>query len=186
MGWTSWYAGYGKKRKDIILNEVVDNNNYEILRAEEKGSNVWIISKNKNTGSRFGVLFLTSYKNGEFAYKDISIDMSPYYWNCSKTYYEMCKEIYKNNTGYAQEWLKNYEKYNNAEKERKELIKSLKVGDIIEFETANYANKRQWQVSHILKNGTVLFEMHKLRGWKQEKFKKIDKFNDREYIKEVV
>lgn len=176
MGWTYGYVGRGKKRKDIILNEFVNWNNYNIIKAEEKGSNVWIIAEHKDTKSKFGVLYLTHYKNGDFGYKDISIDMHPYYYNCSKGFYELCKEIYKNDNSYAKEWLEDYEKYNLAEKERKEKIKKLKVGDKIKFgENVNYGNQRIWTISHILNNGKILFENYNLRGWKKHNFEVLPK-----------
>lgn len=177
MGWTYTYVGRNKKRKDIILDEIINWNNYDIVRAEEKGSNVWVIAENKENKHRFGILYLTHYENGDFGYKDISIDMHPYYYNCSKTFYELCKEIYGNSDNeYAKEWLKDYEKYNLAEKERKDKIKNLKVGDRVKFgENVNYGNQRIWTVSHILNNGKVLFENYNLRGWKKQDFEILDK-----------
>lgn len=176
MGWTYSFVGFNKKRKDIILNEHVDYNNYNIIKAEEKGSNVWLIAENKNTKEKFGVLYLTHYKNGDFGCKDISIDMCPYEYNCSKSFYNLCKEIYKNDTSYAKEWLENYEKYNLLKNEKKDKIKSLKVGDRVKFaDNVNFGNQRVWTVSHVLENGKILFENYNLRGWKKCDFEILDK-----------
>ena len=169
MGWLSWNVGYGRDRKDIILSEVIDKKCVDYI--EVKGSNVWTIVHNDN-GEKYGILFLTIYKNGEFGYKDIGIEACPYYFNCSKKYYKMIKEIYKDRTeiGHLKEWLEKYENQSIKNKERLEKIKSLKVGDIVKFEYANYGGRQEWRVSQITSKGEVIFEGYKLRGWRKQEF----------------
>ena len=48
MGWTYTYVGRNKKRKDIILDEIINWNNYDIVRAEVDGRErdillMWIV-----------------------------------------------------------------------------------------------------------------------------------------------
>ena len=169
MGWTSTYVGYGRDRKDLLKNEIYGKYQDCLEYVEVKGSNIWVIGHNKD-GEKYGELYLTSYKDGEFAWKDIGISAHPFYYNCSKKFYEMAKEIYSDKDyQYAKEWLEKWEEVNNKEKARKELIKSLKVGDTIEFITANYGNQKQWRVSSITPK--ILFEGYNLQGWKTKEFK---------------
>lgn len=172
MGWLSWYVGYNKKRKDIVINEVIDTKNYGIVHIEEKGSNVWLITRDMQTNKMYGNLFLTSYKNGEFGYKAIGIEAHPFYYNCSKKIYELCKEIYGNSDcKYAKEWLENWQKETQLAKQKTNIIKSLKIGDIIEFENDGYG-KKQWKISRI-DGAKILFEGYNLVGWKKQNFKKV-------------
>ena len=170
MGWCYGFVGFGKNRKDLVREEIYGKTQDRIEYIEEKGSNIWVI-ENDHNGNRYGVLFLTSYKEGEFGYKDIGIDCCPGYCNCSKKYYKMCKEIYENGSSqWAKDWLKMWVNENEKDKIRKNKIKSLKVGDIIEFENANYGGKKQWKVSNIV-NNTIYFEGYKLVGWRKYEFK---------------
>lgn len=170
MGWCYGFVGYGKDRKDLIISEVYRNNKDLIEYIEVKSSNVWVI-ENDHKGNRSGVLFLTSYKDGEFGYKDIGISGCPGYCNCSKKYYEICKEIYQNSEfQWAKDWLKMWKNENEKDKIRKDKIKSLKVGDIVEFENANYNGKKQWKISNII-NNKIYFEGYNLVGWKKKEFK---------------
>lgn len=169
MGWTSTYVGKNRTREDLLKNEIFCGHSNNIDYYEIRGSNIWVIAHNENV--RYAELFLTKYVDGEFYWKDISISMHPYYYNCGKKFVKMAKEIYNgvNKNNYADEWFKNWEKENEKNKNRNNLIKSLKVGDTIEFLTANYGGKKQWQVSHI--EPKILFEGYNLRGWKKQEFK---------------
>jgi len=175
MGWTWYYVGRGKKRKDIIKEEI--ERHYNVVKIEERGSNVWAIVEDKESKKQFAGLWLTKFDKGEFGYKDIGITEHPYYYNCSKSFYEKCKEIYGNSDfQYAKDWLEEYIKVNNAEKEKKEIIKNLKVGDKIKFgDNVNYGNQRIWTISHIFNNGKILFENYNLRGWKKHNFEVLPK-----------
>lgn len=170
MGWLSWYVGYGKKIKDIVLEEVLEKNKVDYI--EVKGTNVWAIINNIDNNKKYGVLLLTSYKNGEFGYKDIDIEACPYYFNCSKKYYEMIKNIYKDreDRNNLDEWLKMYENKKIENKERLKKIKSLKVGDIVIFKYANYGGRKEWRVSEITNKGKVYFNGYNLRGWRMREF----------------
>lgn len=170
MGWCYGFVGYGKDRKELIIDEVYRGNENLIEYIEVKSSNVWVI-ENDHKGNRCGVLFLTSYKDGEFGYKDIGISCCPLHFNCSKKYYKICKEIYENSEfQWAKDWLKKWENENEKDKITKDKIKSLKVGDIIEFENANYNGKKQWRISEII-GSKIYFEGYNLIGWKKKEFK---------------
>lgn len=174
MGWTEYYVGRGKKRKDLIREEL--ERYYNVIKIEEKGSNIWAIAEDKESKQQFAGLWLTRYEGGYFAYKDIGITEHPFYYDCSKGFYEKCRELYGNSEyQYAKDWLEDYKKYTLAEKERKDKIKSLKVGDKVKFTTANYGNQRIWTISHITDKGKVLFENYNLRGWKKQDFEVLPK-----------
>lgn len=168
MGWTSTYVGINRNRKELLENEIYGKYKDCIDYAEIKGSNIWVVAHNEN-GLKYAELYLTSYKDGEFAWKDIDISACPYYFNCSKKFYEMTKEIYSKDNKYAMEWLENWEKVNIKEKARKELIKNLKIGDKIEFEKANYGGKKQWTVTSV--KPKILFDGYNLVGWRKHEFK---------------
>lgn len=178
MGWTSCYKKYGQGTKSCVLEYCFGTKERENVEYIEVKKGVAFMIYNDN-GIKHGLVYLLRNSGDEFCYKDMDITSGPYAFNCSEKFYKMCKEIYSNRTmkGYADNWFEGVEK----EMAEKQKIKNLKVGDIVEFEYANYANQKQWKVTSI-KGQTVLFEGYKLKGWRNQKFKVIDKFTEDRYI----
>lgn len=170
MGW--FFCDKDKYKQDVkecVLNYCFNEEERKNIKYIEckKDSAYMIYDNGKN---KYGLIYAIQNTNYEFGYKDMDLSVCPYYYNCSEKFYKMCKEIYSNtDSEYAKQWLKNYEEINAKKKQKQKLIKSLKVGDIVEFINANYGNQKQWRVSSI--NGTkILFEGYNLIGWKNKDF----------------
>ena len=174
MGWSiknKYY--YENDTKENVLNYCFKNRRDNIEHIEIKGRVAYMIY-NEN-GKKYGLIYLLRQTKNEFGYKDMDITMCPYYFDCSKKFYNMVKEIYVGErlTEWVQEWLDNYIKYQDKKKEDKNKRNQLKVGTLIEFVTANYGGKKQWRVSNII-GKKVLFDGYNLRGWKQQEFNIIE------------
>lgn len=175
MGWTITNKYYFENDiKENVLKYCFSEKNREKIEHIEVKNKVAYMIYNEN-GKKFALIYLLRQNKNEFGYKDMDVTMCPCYFDCSKKFYNMVKEIYVGERviGYVQEWLDNYIKYHDKKKQEKDKRNKLKIGTLIEFVTANYGGKKQWRVSNIIGN-KVIFEGYNLRGWKQQEFNIIE------------
>lgn len=173
MGWlfTDKYI-YEKDKKELVkkyCNLKAENIEY----LEIKNNVAYMIYNYDNI--KYGLVYLIEITNFEFGYKSMDITMCPYAFNCSKKFYNMVKNIYTGDreTKHTKEWLELWEKNKKETEDKKNKIKSLKVGDKIKFIDAQFGEREVWQVSY--KNGeTTLFNGYKLKGWKKCDFEIIN------------
>ena len=116
MGWTS-FRDYNpsESRADIIRREFSsepsENNpmrwGFEYL--SERGSTVYAVMYRENPSENtprvyFGMVFMTSRKNGEFNYKDIGEECGPYQYDAPLKMVDMLDKLAPNPGGYAEKW----------------------------------------------------------------------------------
>lgn len=101
MGWTSYHAKHYKNGKvdrkaecDSVLNHETEKHKYTVLKSTMKSTvyygAVEHIDKEENTREVFAVVFLTAGQDKRdpyynFAYKDMTETMYPYYFDCPKS-----------------------------------------------------------------------------------------------------
>lgn len=140
MGWTSYHAGYyknGKIDRKAECDDVFtwDNNGQKctVLKSAMVGSVYYAAVKiqNENTGfdGVVGAVVLTSVDNKDyynFAYKDMTEDMLPYYFDCPKGILNL---LTPTDNESANEWRAKCRAKFAAKKEKK----TVPVGTVIEF-----------------------------------------------------
>lgn len=174
MGWLIMNKSYFENdTKENVLNYCFRKTRDNIEHIEIKNKVAYMIY-NEN-GKKYALIYLLHQTRNEFGYKDMDVTMCPYYYDCSKKFYNIVKEIYVGErlTKNVQEWLDNYIQYHEKKKQQKQKRDNLKIGTLIEFVTANYGGKKQWRVSNII-GKKILFEGYNLRGWKQQEFNIIE------------
>lgn len=178
MGWDGIDINYKEnkeKRKDLIIKYAFNNNTEDILHIEQNGNNVWVAGKSKDNDI-IGELYITKIENQTFWYKEMSIDMCPFYYNCSKKFLELVKQskYYKTNE-LAQKWFEAYKKENTNKKNKQKLIKELKIGDKIRFLNVDFGGlgkDKIWTITNKNDN-KIYFDNCKLKGWKKYEFEKV-------------
>ena len=100
MGWTGIVANHNKNNKIDRMKEFLDifhnsknfynDNVYVVKKARQVGSTIyaaccWQNSKNEDVSDTHGLICLTSVKDGQFYYKDMTESMGPYQSNCPES-----------------------------------------------------------------------------------------------------
>lgn len=156
MGWTEFKDNPQLSRAEMIRRELSQAPNAEgrawgFEYITERGSTVyavgWFDSPNRPR-EYFGLVCLTSRRNGWFAYKDITEDMGPYQHAAPVKMLDMLDRLAPNPTGYAANWRKSCREYHDAKKARA----VWQAGDRIDNGRAVYvliepaAPRRGWRV----------------------------------------
>lgn len=88
MGWTSFHD-VGLSVGEICTREFTDSNpagdRWSVVDQSTRGSVWYAIGRLDRVGQPpvfYGLVWLTSRRGGQFAYKDMTEDMGPYYWDC--------------------------------------------------------------------------------------------------------
>lgn len=113
MGWT-FYQAYGRSRIKLLREEF---KNLNILHDMMSGNEYYAIVENPLADhpnlTRSVLVVLTSMRNGEFGYKDMSETCVPYYFNVNKKFLRLVNRLVPldSYTGKAKEnamiWRKN-------------------------------------------------------------------------------
>ena len=113
MGWTEFTDRPDLSRAEMIRKELSQAPTPENPRAwgfeyiTERGSTVYAIGWSDAPDRPrvyFGVVCLTSRRNGYFAYKDMTEDMGPCAYDPPAKMLDMLDRLAPNPTGYAAEW----------------------------------------------------------------------------------
>ena len=114
MGWTS-FRDYNpdQSRADIIRREftqtaTADNpTSWGFEQISTRGAIVYAIMHRDTPGqprAYFGMIFITQRKNGNFAYKDISEDCGPYYYDAPLNMIDKLDKLAPTASQYAAKW----------------------------------------------------------------------------------
>lgn len=158
-----------KYYKDSKHTETIES---EIIRLEFNGNNAFILEKVNNKYYVTSYLLKYSKRYWDFGYKDMGFFGAGNSCLASKTMIELVKKFFDTSTPYFKETIKEWENYNNKQKENKEKRQNLKVGDVVVFPNCNYGgrgNDYKWTVTSIDGNN-VYFNYSKLRNWKKQHF----------------
>lgn len=179
MGWTGVYMNYtdDKKNKKELVKKYCfrESEREKIIHIENNGNEVYVIVE--DNGTKYCLVYLTKIEGYDFWYKDMEVSCNPYYYDCSKKYRDTVAENYvgfRAENSYVKEWLDSWDKNNKAKKEKKDKIKSLKVGTVVEFERGYGADNLKRFVVTSIDGGKVTFNWYKLVNWKQNNFTIID------------
>lgn len=115
MGWTSFRDHTpSESRADIIRREftqaatAANPTSWGFEQIAERGAIVYAIMYRDTPDQPrafFGVVYITERNNGEFAYKDMSEDMGPYYYDMPARMLAQLEQLAPNPTGpYAEKW----------------------------------------------------------------------------------
>lgn len=126
MGWTYYNATHYKNGKIDRLAECRAEFSRHpdwatIVKDALVGTTYYAAMKTTKTGETWALVVLTSIRDKEFGYKDMSEDMEPYYYDCPKTILDRLSPT--DNIG-ALEWRK---KCNDQILKRKEFVKMGKL-----------------------------------------------------------
>ena len=179
MGWTSYYARNYKNGKVDVIAEVEEELNCEnekgkwtVLKSAKYGSTVYsaveYLNKETNEKKVFATVFLTSTRNGEFAYKDMDETCGPYQYDCPES---ILKLLTPTESKWANEWRAKCREYRKKAKELKALPMGSKIiikedndeDVILEKRYSMQKNGERWYVE-----GTYTYYKDKTilaRGW---------------------
>jgi hypothetical protein len=130
MGWTSSWAW---NRKEKIVEHVISAEmwgaNFSILEHTVRGNRVWVLAEyaqGEKVGQRFIALFLLSYHDREWAYKDMDESCGPCQYDCPISFIKRAREVDAPIGDYAKEWREKVIQYHtnkNANRKRKAVLK---------------------------------------------------------------
>lgn len=159
MGWTGFSDYPHLSRAEIIRKELSQPATADNPRAwgfeymAERGAVVygvmWHDAPDKPR-RYFGIVVLTSRKDGEFLYKEMSEDCGPYYYDAPKKMLDMLDQLAPDPGEYAQKWRAKCREKLAAKKSRT----VWQAGDRIEYGGAEYTLRapagrgRGWIVEH--------------------------------------
>lgn len=110
MGWTS-FADIGLSTGEICTREFSGTNQagdrWSVVDQSTRGSVWYAVGRLDRVGQPpvfYGLVWLTSRKRGEFAYKDMTEECGPYYWDCPARLLDQLDKLSPNPTGYALDW----------------------------------------------------------------------------------
>jgi hypothetical protein len=155
MGWT---AGWNSKKElvehclSLLQWQKDEQHKHSLLKHSVYGNELWCVQHIETPkGSETSlVLFLLSggFKSsycGNWGYKDMSIEMHPYYYNCPKSLVDMVSpSVFEKEEG-AAEWLKQWKATHNRKSTWKHIISTAKAGDVVEFNNVIEDQKRGWK-----------------------------------------
>ena len=191
MGWT--YTCYinkpktMKEKRNIIADEVnrwYKNGNailHDCLVKDdtdgEASRYVYYASIETKQQERVILVILLDFDEYRWGYKDMCEDMCPGYFDCPLI---ILKDVPCPDHEWAIEWRKTVMERHYKKNAKKALIKSLKVGDEIEFTEVNYGGYNRFKVS-VIDGKNIYFAAGKgnsirgytltLNNWKNQEFK---------------
>ena len=129
MGWTFTYIGYYEKDKKALMIKALEQSGYmKVIKASMRGNVFYAACETlRKPGHYWGIVCLTSLKNGEFGYKDIEEDMGPCYYDCPASILDMLSPTDNN---YALEWRKQCRIV--AKDDTAKRLNALPIGSVIE------------------------------------------------------
>ena len=129
MGWLgifNWYSG--ESNKDIIKRELFGSqeSKWEDLKWSSKGSHVWVLARNKETGFISATVILCNRyrKEHEFRYKALDLTSGPCETDMPKSWLTLIDKSYFEDS-YSKEWLEKFQ--TDKPKEPK-----VKIGNLYE------------------------------------------------------
>jgi hypothetical protein len=144
-----WLCGYGvfESIRDYADQEIKCGENFELLDRSVYGKEVYSLFHNKITGVRFIALHLITHEGNEWCRKDMDESCGPCYYNCPERILVQSNVTDK----LAVEWRETCRRLRREKKQKTELVKALKAGDIIEYKGNNlkfidYHNKSKSQI----------------------------------------
>ena len=158
MGWTEYTDRPDLSRAEMIRRELSQDPTPENPRSwgfeyiTERGSTVYAIGWSDAPDRPrvyFGLVCLTSRRNGYFAYKDMTEDMGPYQYDAPVKMLDMLDRLAPNPTRYAAEWRRKCREHHAAKKTRT----VWQAGDRVDFGGHVYkleeprGPRRGWRVS---------------------------------------
>lgn len=160
MGWTEYMDNPELSRVEMIRRELSQAPTADNPRAwgfeyiTERGSTVYAIGWSDAPDRPryyFGLVCLTSRRNGLFAYKDMTEDMGPYKYDAPAKMLDMLDRLAPNPPGkYAAEWRRKCREHQAATKART----VWQAGDRVQYGRDAYTLKRPagprkgWIVTH--------------------------------------
>ena len=138
MGWTEFADRPDLSRAEMICRELSQAPTADNPRAwgfeyiTERGSTVYAVGWSDAPDRArvyFGVICLTSRRNGYFAYKDMTEDMGPYQCDAPVKMLDILDRLAPNPTGHAAEWRRKCREHHAAKKTRT----LWKAGDRVDF-----------------------------------------------------
>ena len=111
MGWTSFLdnrelsTGQMCTREFSGTNEAGDR--WSVVDQSTRGSVWYAVGRLDRVGQPpvfYGAVWLTSRKRGEFAYKDMTECVGPYYWDCPARLLDQLDKLAPNPPGCALDW----------------------------------------------------------------------------------
>ena len=148
MGWTEFQDRPDLTRAQMIERELSQAPTADNPRAwgfeyiTERGSTVYAIGWSDAPDRPrlyFGLVCLTSRRGGYFAYKDMSEDMAPYYYDAPVKMLDLLDKLAPNPTGHAAEWRAKCREH----QPRKKARQIWKAGDRIEYGREAYTLTRE-------------------------------------------
>lgn len=165
MGWTYYRARFQKKqgkswvidRKAEVEQEffLMPNSSLELVKGALVGSVYYAAVRKKGQTDVYGLVILTSAKDGEFGYKDMSEFCHPFYYDCPVS---ILKALTPTDSEQANEWRKNCLEKLQKKKEAKKNLTSMQylpIGTEVRIDLGNqvieavkvdpaYQFKRPW------------------------------------------
>lgn len=138
MGWTSYEATYfknngnidRKKECDAYFMEGLNRGHFEVLKSTMVGSVYYAAVKYLSLNRVVGIVILTQTQGREFAYKPMTEDMIPCYYDCPETILKLLSDTTDKN---ALQWREVCRDKAAANK----TLKKLPVGAAIYIEKAD-------------------------------------------------
>lgn len=110
MGWT-FFTDTGETTGEICTREFTSTNAagdcWSVVDQSTRGSVWYAIGRVDKVGHApvfYGLIWLTSRKQGDFGYKDMTENCGPYYWDMPKRLLDQLDQLAPNATGHALEW----------------------------------------------------------------------------------
>lgn len=110
MGWTS-FSDNGLSTGEICTREFTDTNpagdRWSVVDQSTRGSVWYAIGRLDRVGQPpvfYGLVWLTSRRGGQFAYKDMTECMGPFYWDCPARLLDQLDKLAPNAPESALNW----------------------------------------------------------------------------------
>lgn len=178
MGWTYYWAPSTTKTADLVIKDLegkTKTRQWEVIDHAMRGSVFYGLVKvtdlTDGTVSHYGAVWLTSRRNGEFGYKDMSEGAHPYYYDCPKRILDKLDKLAPNPGQSAREWRQRC-----RDKAAKGRGSKLVDGQVITFtselnfrtfkESKFTVKKIGSKVRFVATNGTLC----QITGWKNREF----------------
>lgn len=131
MGWTEYYAYGEKDKKQLMIKDLEQYGDIEVLKSAMVGNVFYGACKTKSNQKIWGIVCLTSLKDGYFAYKDMEETMHPYCYDCPIS---IIKMLSPTENEQANEWRKRCIERKSKQKQ----LSLLPIGSIIEVNGEKY------------------------------------------------
>jgi hypothetical protein len=142
MGWTYFHDQPSLSRAEIIKREFSCNPSdknpwaYGFEYLSTQGSVVYAVMWRENPSenvarSYFGIVFLTTRKNGEFGYKEMGEECGPYHYDAPIKMLDLLDRLSPSDNGYALKWRQACRDKHSRKKARAAI--QWQPGDKVQF-----------------------------------------------------